>query len=160
MVGFDEDFDLGVLRLLDDDIEYSAHSREGWRIKLADLILIGEWLEDTTLAPTPMDRWWVFVQYDGSYYLAPILAAGNNFFENELSARLGCSLTPSMIGTGLASRIMWPSELADVELFTYRPLKAEGILQRMREWFCGQNAEVSLTAQVQDYIARHGPPTR
>ena len=144
--------DLGLLKFDGARIRYEDSSRVIWELKVRDVAVIGEIMDDGAgLAITSFDHRWVFVLRGKKWFEAPIQAAGSEFLQDELKSHFGCDMTPQLFLTDLASRVIWPPSLAGGPLFDFRPSPPKTLLQLVVSLF-GTRLESHFSGEVEKLL--------
>jgi hypothetical protein len=139
------------------DVVVAHRARERARMALAEVRVVGEMT--TPDGAFGDDHVVVLVGRDASWIEVPTDAEGFDAWWAELARRLDAKL-----GFGLcnrvdwASRIAWPVEHVDEELFTFTELPpGPGLWARLRAWFAGR-LRIELRPAVRGLVERAAPP--
>jgi len=131
-------------------LTFLSESYGHFHLELDDLMVLGEY--STADGPWLEDLFLVFVCRDGNWWECPFGAMGVpgvlSQFEEVWHAHLTVTLGFS---TQYKSRIMWPKELADNELYQFTK---GGWLDRMITQ--GMPATRDLRPEVKEYVAATG----
>ena len=94
--------------------------------------MIGEFTTDN--GPLIDDWFLVFVPRTGrEWFEVSMYAAGIQSFREQLSSALGLTIIGGLAASAdFASRILWPSALADRPLFTFNPVTGSGFIRRLK----------------------------
>ncbi len=114
-------------------ITYSSAAYVSFSIPLSEVAIIGEFTTDN--GPFTDDWFLVFVpRSGGDWFEASMYADGVDPLRQKLSAALGTSIYgPTLFAsTDFASRIVWPSALADRPLFAFTPVTGSSFLRRIK----------------------------
>jgi len=136
----------GTLRLDLGTIVYELPGN-GWRLKLSDVRLIGEYTNSD--GPFLGDYFVVFLTAaEGGWHQASFYADGRDAFLADLAEHLGSPIKTGLAGsTDFKTRILWPSEISGEPLMKVVPKPT----RRARLWakLTGvQDIELSDTARA------------
>jgi hypothetical protein len=122
-----------------------------WTMSLRDLALIGEYTDSN--GPYVDDYFFIFVNHSGewaqvSYYdegLVEFFDAIGGYLKSELKVGLQHS-------TDLASRVIWPTDLAGEDLFEFVPVVRTSLWRRLWQRLI-PICDIHLAKGVNDYLA-------
>ena len=142
----------GQIKFDDDAIVYAASKQDGWQVRLADVRVIGEFLNQHGRGRD--DYFLVFMTGD-EWFKAPFYAEGREAFMTEIGRRLNhnflCDLFNS---TNLSSRILWPAHLEGHALFDILPeTRSPNIVTRVRQLLL-QKVQMRFTEEVRKHLGR------
>lgn len=122
----------GVLRFDGALITYTSHGYGSFSVPLSEVAVVGEFTTDD--GPFIDDWFMVFVHRSGSeWFEASMYAEGIEAVRDLMSAALGSSIIGGLAAsTDFASRILWPSELADRPQFSFSPVTASSFIRRIK----------------------------
>jgi len=140
------------LRVDGDHIEYAAPGGESWRIAIADVRMIGEFLSRQNRGPE--HHFLVFMTRE-EWFKAPYDAEGRDAFLAEFGRRLDFELRPDLLrATTFSSRVLWPGYLEGRPIFDLIPeARAENIVTRIRQFFL-QKVAMHFTDEVREELGR------
>ena len=122
----------GVLDFDGSLITYTSQHYGSFSVPLSEVAVIGEFTTDN--GPVIDDWFWVFVPRSGvEWFEASMYAEGIESFREHISTALGSTIIGGLAAsTDFASRIIWPSALADRPLFTFSPVTGSTFLRRFK----------------------------
>jgi hypothetical protein len=137
---------MGKIWIEDDSIVYSLNRRKIWQLPLAEIIIIGEYTNQS--GPTGNDYFIVFVpKGNPRWYEVPFNAEGGEYVLKQLDSLYCAEIRPSLHNwTDFQSQILWPEHLKGEILFEF--IK-EGLLGKL-----GLTNKQSLSRSVMEYIAK------
>ena len=140
------------LRVDGDHIEYAAPSGDSWRIAIADIRVIGEFLSRQNRGPE--HHFLVFMTRE-EWFKAPYDAEGRGSFLVELGRLLDFELRPDLLqATTFSSRVLWPGYLEGRPIFELIPeARAANIVTRVRQFFL-QKVDMRFTDDVREELGR------
>ncbi len=104
-------------------VAYDFDANEGWYMDIDKIVFIGEYT--TANGPYVDDYFIVFAESKDEWWQASFYSIDHSSFWKELSKRMNCDIGPRLMGsTEWASKVIYPPELADQELFAIA--KVEG----------------------------------
>ena len=142
----------GVLRLDGEMLEYDSPDYGRWKIQFSDIVAFGEYTTDN--GPFIDDCFMVFVTTDLEWVEASNFCAGRDEVRSKLAGLLGHDgLHGKLWGsTGFASRVIWPSALAEQPLFDWKP-RPQSLWQSIKS--CGISIlDKELAPSVRDHLLK------
>jgi hypothetical protein len=134
-----------------DSINYQIGGTLCWTLPIGDLEVLGEYTDPN--GPYVDDYFFVFVVRpkhlwnESSFY-----ATGRDEFLQELGKVLGSEPTCGLVSsTDYRSRVMWPPEIAGIQLFDFVPVESKGIWERLKRKLMPEY-EFVFTRAVADYL--------
>ena len=112
----------GVISLSDDMITYESPAYGSWKVSAKDILVFGEYTTDN--GPMIDDWFMVFVTGEDQWVEASNYCAGMDQIREALAVRWNVeNLWGSLaFSTNFDSRVLWPSSLAETELFEFTAL--------------------------------------
>ena len=140
------------LRVDGDQIEHAAPGGESWRIPIADVRVIGEFLSRQNRG---REHHFLVFMTGEEWFKAPYDAEGRDSFLAELGRRLDYELRPDLFeATTFSSRVLWPGYLEGRPVFELIPEpRAENIVTRVRQFFL-QKIDMRFTDEVREELGR------
>jgi len=117
----------GSVSLEADTLRYSVGGALVWELPIESVRVIGELTTDG--GPWSDDHFLVFVVagHPPLFHEVPVEGAPSTTLLNALSYRLGAPLVLGLVNrTDFASRVMWPPQLTDHDLFRFHPEPRSG----------------------------------
>lgn len=142
----------GALRLDRGILEYDSPGNGQWKIPVSEIIAFGEYTTDN--GPFLDDWFMVFVTQDLDWVEASNFCAGRDEMRLRLAQLWGRdSLYGKLVwSTDFASRVIWPSALAEQPLFVWTP-RPQSLWQRIKS--CGiAILDKDLTPSVRNHLQR------
>ena len=139
------------LRVDGDHIEYAAGG-ESWRIPIADVRVIGEFLSRQNRGP--QNHFLVFMTSE-EWFKAPYESEGRDALLAELGHRFGHQLRPDLFkATTFSSRVLWPTHLEGRPMFELIPEeRAPNIVTRVRQLLM-QKVDMRFSEDVRKELGR------
>jgi hypothetical protein len=138
--------------LQDGNVVYSSSSCELWQIPVAELAVIGEYT--TPNGPLVDDYFLVFITKKGALFTASFYSEGRDRLLFEFGRLMGSDVVPGLANsTDYASRVMWPGDLRDQQLFEWAQLQPATILERVI-----QKVAASYEMRLTDAVAKKIEP--
>lgn len=141
------------IKLEDDAISYAD-----WRVPLAEVRVIGEFLNEEGRRrgrDRERDDYFLVFMTNNEWFKAPFHSAGGEEFMMELGRRLNHGLRCDLFNsTNLSSRVLWPAHLEGRPLFDISPeARAANIVTRLRQMLL-QKVEMRFTEEVRKELGR------
>ena len=132
----------------------------GWSIRVSDVVLMAEYTTDT--GPRADDYFLVFVTRESGelYYSSVTMSAtGINTVLEALENQLGGPLELRLFSSrGWASRVVWPSHLANVEYLVPEEVpEPDGIAERLFRRFKSARPEYRVSDRILQALTTTGP---
>lgn len=151
--------DSGTLAVKGDCIHYVSTCYESFILRVTDLCAIGVLYTDEFPAECV---YYVFIKTDGLWHEVPGSAMGIDDGMTELGFMLcnAVSLTshhviPKNMNSKYGSYVVWPVEMAGVEMFDYYPYPRT-IWERIVYWWYPREYGKKLSDQMKVFLETHG----
>ena len=140
----------GVLSIDGPTLSYASPDYGNWQISISEIIAFGEYTTDN--GPYIDDWFMVFVTRDFNWVEASNYCAGANDIRTALAQRWGVeSLYGKLWGhTDFASRVIWPTDLADQPLFKFTE-RHQTTREKIQSFDMGL-IDKDLTQQVRNHL--------
>ena len=140
----------GVLSIDGPTLSYASPDYGNWQISISEIIAFGEYTTDN--GPYIDDWFMVFVTRDFNWVEASNYCAGADDVRTALAQRWGVeSLYGKLWGhTDFASRVIWPTELADQPLFGFSERKQSN-WDKIKD-FGFETIDKDLTSKVRQHL--------
>ena len=123
--------DSGKLTFEDGEIRYDSTTFASWRLRLADIRVIGEATNDS--GPQQDDYFLCFACDAQRWFEASFYAAGRDELLSALEEQLSTPMLLQLAGsTDYASRILWPANLTGEPMFDYEEIPPTGLWNRIK----------------------------
>lgn len=138
----------------DSVINYQVGDNVHWTLPIDDLELLGEYTDPN--GPYVDDYFFVFItRPEHRWNEASFYADVRDEFLNELGKILGSTLTCGLVSsTDYNSRVMWPPDIEDMQLFEFVPVEAEGDWEKLKRKLIPEYY-FAFTNPVRDYLKAH-----
>ena len=141
----------GRLRLEMGVIRYTHTFLRPWAIEVPRLRLIGEYTDES--GPYADDWFLLFSTGEEQLYEASVYADGTHAVLSELALTLRADLTLGLtFRTDLASRVLWPPEIAGHPLFEYRELAQPGVIGGLKRILGLREVQARFTDAVAELL--------
>ena len=125
-----------------------------WSLPVHSIVLLAEYT--TNEGPYVDDYFLVFVTAeDGKLYFSSstFYAAGRDEALSRLQEQLGTRIRLELQGTAeWRSRVVWPSDMAGRQYFTFTPVPADTLLERLKKKLLGTTYEYTIAEDVRNYL--------
>lgn len=140
----------GVLSIEGPALRYASHDYGTWSIPISEIIAFGEYTTDN--GPYIDDWFMVFVTSDFDWVEASNYCAGSDDVRTALAEQWSVeSLYGKLWGhTDFASRVIWPSSLADRPLFEFSERK-QSKWEKIKD-FGFRTIDKDLTGEVRQHL--------
>lgn len=144
-----------LLRIRGENLELlDATGMPRWSLPVNSVLLIAEYT--TNEGPYADDYFLVFVTAEDSqlyFSTCSFSSAGIKEGLNSLQERIGSPIQLELQGsTEWRSRVAWPPEMRGTEYFTFRPVPAETLTEKVKKRLLGPSYEYAISSTVQEYL--------
>jgi hypothetical protein len=125
-----------------------------WSVPIGSIVLVAEYT--TNEGPYVDDYILVFVTAeDGKLYFSTcsFYSEGMDEALSTLQQRLGSPIQLILQGsTEWRSHVAWPGKMAEIEYFTFRPVSAETLTEKIKKRLVGPTYEYVISKVVREYL--------
>jgi hypothetical protein len=131
-------------------VELSTTAGVSWSVAVGEIAVLAEFTNEE--GPWSEDYFWILLGYDGTFYYAPMGAAGILDVASEVKRLLSCDFSFDLFhSTTFASRILWPAALAGKPLFRFEQVPRSWCDKLLGFWKPGKTRGV-LTDEVVAFL--------
>jgi len=136
----------GHIKLEADVIAFTAPDQEGWRVPLADIGVIGEFVNKSGRRD---DDYFIVFMTREEWFKVPRSTQGCDTLLADLGRRLNCEFRCDLVNsTNFSSRVLWPAHLTGQPLYDLQPeARADNLITRLRQLLM-QKVQMHFTDQV------------
>jgi hypothetical protein len=144
-----------LLRIRESNLEcVDATGTLRWSVPVGSILLVSEYT--TNEGPYIDDYFLVFVTAeDGKLYFSTcsFYSVGVEEALSMLQEYLGSAIQLGLQGsTEWRSRVAWPAKMAESEYFTFTPVPAETLIEKLKKRLLGPTHDFVISKVVQEYL--------
>ena len=144
-----------LLRIRDSNLEsVGPTGQPSWALPIESIVLISEYTTDE--GPYADDYFLVFVTAeDSKFYFSTcsVYSDGRDETLSVLQERLGSPIQLALVdSTEWRSRVVWPAKMAGSEYFTFTPIPAETLTEKLKKKLMGPTYEYKISKAVQEFL--------